>query len=224
MHPLVMEVKRTREVRQMLNSKLSGIVKADAIQLANLRIFFALDGSQRTIAFKLNNSDGNTSGVELERLIPMNRVVEVFGLGFGIARVPYVNGKPDYIATEFTSNPYNPMFTAAEQRALRGIYNGKLTFKTDQDTRFDSLAMSRFFIESFGTPSNSVKPTLLDASFTMVGGEENTLEIKMANAGDIASIAGEPSTHKLYAVAHLDVFDIVSTDKKAEITKILRGR
>ena len=217
---------RVREFQKTLEAKLVSVLGTGKVQAGTLRMFVKLDPTNKSLVLK--TTDKVSVIPEVEMLLPEDRIAVVYSqavgiyavgvTGTGVSRVEALaNGK-------YISYPHSSVFTAAEIASFRALYNAKLAFATDQDTRFDAVAMSDFAILpqqstelEFGLQHN-----ILPTYFPMLGGKPNEFKVTMPSTSDITNIGGTPTSQN-YLCVEFGCMYLVGADftRKAEIMAAL---
>jgi hypothetical protein len=214
---------RTREIWLNTVSKLSGLLPPGSVQEGSIMAFTPLDNVSRNATVKLNSSD-DTAVTPVQKLLPNMRLAELFAIGIGVCKVPVLNGKELWGHAEYTSDPSSAIFSATEQVALRHLFGSVIAFDTNGTKRFDAMHASDFNIVTVEAAANTIKPRMLTASYTMVGGENNKIEIAMPDTGDLAPLANS-AARNLYICVKASVIYIVpaSNSGRDEIALRMRG-
>lgn len=203
---------RVRDIQKMLEAKLGGILPPGKVQLGVLRAFRPLTSNDKTVTFNL----GDKSRVipELEMLMPDDRITVVFSQSVGIYAVPTVAGVQDVANGKFVASPHTAVFTPAVVKSLEPFFNSRLTFVTDQTTRFDALSTSMFRDTNHQASTEvpyGMKHLFLPIYFPVVGGKTNTIVATMPSASVITDIAGT-ATLTNYACMEFGVMYLVGGD------------
>jgi len=223
MYPLQLAHVRQREVLKQITERLSAIgVSGYKVQPVVLRSFARTLTTERTLRFLPTASDGNSVIPELEYLLPNGRVALVYAMAFGAAGVPIVSSVEQNANVKYTSNPYNTgVVPAASTASTLATFNGFTKFKTNEVDRLSKVATTMFFGETTEMVPNTLKPILLPAAYTIVGGETNEVTVTIPSTGSIAAIQGDATT-KLYGVIEFYGFEIVAgSDQRAAIAQAL---
>ncbi|MDZ7879158.1 MAG: hypothetical protein U5L45_15870 [Saprospiraceae bacterium] len=220
-YPLAPTHARIREIWQMTTTR-SGVAPGK-VQKGTILAFASLNNLSRNLSVNLQSNDDQKI-TPLQMLLPNMRIAEMFALGLGICRVPVKDGVELFGNAEFSSDPYDTMFTAVEQVALRHLFLATLAFKTNTTDRFDALHTSEFLIKSVSTSDKTIKPVMLPASYTMVGGEPNVLSLAMPSSGDLLPL-NDSAARKLYLCFNSQVMIVVppSESQKQSIAAQMRG-
>lgn len=223
MYPFAPTAERTREIWIDTKNSVAGLVPPGGVQEGTILAFLPLNNVSRNARIKLSSND-DKAVTPIQQLLPNMRLCNLFSLGLGICKVPVSNGVDQWGNAEFTSDPYSALFTSGEQAALRHLFLSNLTFETNQTKRMDALHTSEFNIVTTEASANSIKPRLLTASYVLVGGEPNVIELMMPEVGDLAVLA-DSGTRKLFICAKAQVINIVpsSDAQKQSIAQKLRG-
>jgi hypothetical protein len=204
---------RAREFQKMLEAKLSVVLGGSGkVQFGTMRVFSKLDAANKGVDFKL--SDKVSVIPEVEMLLPEDRIAIVYSAAIGIYAVDVTGAGAARVEQtangRYISYPHSTVFTPAEIKSLRALYNGRLKFETDQDIRFDTVAMSDF--QEVPQQSSEIvyglQHKFLPTYFPMVGGKPNVLTLKMASNSDITNIAGT-ATSQNYACLEFGVMYLV---------------
>lgn len=214
---------RTREIWLNTVNRVSGMVPPGSVQEASLLAFMPLNNISRNPIIPLVSSD-ETNVTPLQKLLPQMRLAELYAIGIGICKVPVsAGGAEQWGNAEFTSDPYSPLFSAAEQAAIRHLFLSTFILETNGTKRLDALHTSDFNIVTTEAATNSIKPRLLTASYTIVGGEPNTIQLIMPSVGDLAVLA-DSATRKLFVCIKGAVINIVPSSDSAKQTIAARLR
>lgn len=223
MYPFAPTAERVREIWLDTKNSVAGLVPPGGVQEGSIMAFLPLNNVSRNARIKLSSND-EKAVTPLQQLLPQMRLANLFAFGIGICRVPVSSGVDQWGNAEFTSDPYSALFTTGEQAALRHLFLSTLTFETNQTKRLDALHTSEFNIQTTEASANSIKPRLLTASYILVGGEPNVIELMMPEVGDLAVLA-DSGTRKLFICVKAQVINVVpsSDAQKQQIAAKLRG-
>ena len=88
-----------------------------------------------------------------------------------------------------------------------------MTFKVNQDDVFEKIPASRFAImpQTGVFIPEGLHMIDMQSTFVLSGGNENKAIFNMA-AADTSKIAGDATTHKLYAVVQLEGYEVVTSN------------
>lgn len=225
MYPLQLAHVRQREVFKQITDRMATAgVSGYKVQPVVLRSFARTSVSERSLRFLPTASDGNSVIQELEYLLPNGRVALVYAMAFGVAGVPIVSSVEQNANVKYASNPYNTaVVPAASTSSALAMFNGFTKFKTNEVDRLSKVATTMFFGESTEMVTNSLKPILLPAAYTVVGGETNEITVSIPSTGSTAAILGDATT-KLYGVIELYGFEIIAgSDQRAAIANALNS-
>ena len=217
---------RVREFQKMLEAKLGHVLGTGKVQAGTLRMFTKLDGSNKTLTLK--TTDKVSVIPEVEMLLPEDRIAIVYSQAVGFYVVPVTDTGAARVESssngKYVSYPHSQVFTATEIASLRALYNAKLAFVTDQDTRFDAVAMSDFAIlpQQSTELEYGLQHNILPTYFPMVGGKPNEFKVVMPSTSDITNISGT-ATSQNYLCVEFGCMYLVGADftRKAEIMEAL---
>lgn len=224
-YPFAPTAQRTREVWLETVSKVGSKVTPGNVQEATILAFKPLNKISTTTAVLLSTSD-DLSVSPIQMLLPNLRLCQLFAMGLGICHVPVdATGQTLWGNARFVSDPEDALFSAAEQAALRNIFNAKGTLKTGSTDRIDALHTSEFQISSVNAPRFTTKCRLLCAVYTMVGGEKTQFELQMPDNSDLSAL-NDTATRKLFLVVKGMVINIVpdTSATRDEIAAAMRGK
>jgi hypothetical protein len=222
----------------IVTSKLDGFVPNGKIQYATLRTMLKLVGDTKTLDFQFK--DTISRNADLENLLKEADIALAYGLGFGICRVPIIDGKEYSGNAVFISYPHEDVFPKPAEAvaavngaaaipaekfgvidAMRGLFNGKMSFITNQSTRLENIMMSDYMLlEQQTTVINyGIKIKPLPRSYPLMGGKENKLVLAIPGATNLEPfIPKAGDKHTYYAVYEMGVILVVGSTVSKEAT------
>jgi hypothetical protein len=223
MYPFSPTAARTREIWLNTVSRVAGMVPPGSVQEATLLAFLPFNNVSRNARIPLNSSD-EPAVSPLQRLLPNMRLTELFALGLGFCVVPVDNGVAQWGNAEFSSDPYSSLLSAPEQEAMRHLFLSTVAFDTNGTKRFDALNAGEFNINQEDGTKHSIKPRMLTATYTLVGGEPNVIEIAMPSIGDLTPLADSATRRIFICIRGCAINVVASTETaKQEVAARMRG-
>ena len=240
MYPLAPNSGRQRQLLDHCRNAVSGIKELGrgGIQPRTLRAFYPLTVGNSQLVVHLSGDNKKIEGSET--LLASSRGFVGNLMSVGIAIVPIIAGKESPGNMRMFSFPHPKIFddgsvgsvgttslvagfgggatagatTSSELASVRAFFNSLLTFKVNQNDVFEKIPTSRFAIINQYT-DNFIPEGLnmidLQSTFVLSGGNENKVIFDMGDA-DTSKIAGNGTTHKLYAVVQIEGYEVVTSN------------
>lgn len=230
-------IKSQERALEIVISKLDGIVPNGKIQYATLRSMLKLVGDTKSLEF--NFKDTVSRNPDLENLLKEADIALAYGLGFGIVCVPIVDNKeyngnalmisyphPDIFPKAADAIPASTGRTAVPAEkfgvidAVRGLFNGKMAFSTNQATRLENIMMSDYMILDQQTTviNYGIKQKPLPRAYPLLGGKDNKLTLAVPSATSLEPFLPK-STDKYayYAAYEMGVILVVGSAVNKEV-------
>lgn len=237
-YPLAPNSGRQRQLLDQCRTKLAGLVSTAAIQPRTLRAFHKLVTGANSLEIQLGENTPILKGSE--SLLLTSRAFIGNLVSVGVAIVPIIGGKESPGNMRMYSFPHPKVFddgatggggtssfgssfgggasasatTSSELACVRAFFNSLMTIKVNQIDVVTNIPTNRFaimqqFVESF-IPEGL---NMLDMQTTMIlsGGNENKFIFNLGNA-DTSKIAGNATTHSLYAVVQMEGYEVVTSN------------
>jgi hypothetical protein len=240
MYPLAPNSGRQRQLLDHCRMATEGIKGLDkgAIQPRTLRAFYPMTAGNSQLTIQLSGDNKKIEGSETLLLSARGFIGNLMSVG--VAIVPIIGGKEMPGNMRMFSFPHPKVFddgsaggsgtssasagfgggaaagatTSSELACVRAFFNSLMTFKVNQNDVFEKIPTSRFAIINQYTESfipEGLNMIDMQSTFVLSGGNENKVIFDMGNA-DTTKIAGDGTTHKLYAVVQLEGYEVVTSN------------
>jgi hypothetical protein len=240
MYPLAPNSGRQRQLLDHCRNAVASIsdLNRGGIQPRTLRAFIPLLAGNSQLTINLSGDNKVIPGSET--LLASSRGFVGNLMGVGVAIVPIIGNKEMPGNMRMFSFPHPKVFddgstggggtssasagfgggattsatTSSELSCIRAFFNSLVTFKVNQHDVFEKVPTSRFAIINQYTESfipEGVNMIDMQSTFILSGGNENKVIFDMGNA-DTSKIAGNGTTHKIYAVVTMEGYEAVTSN------------